>query len=652
MILKRTALTLLFFISFLHSSMGQEILFPQVILKNIPTEVIIQSDENIEFITVNGERLPVNKLGKNYATTITLSDQEIHISEKYFEYETPIVIPGWLSLLPPLIAIVLALIFKEVLSSLFIGVFIGAATYGFYTGGFTGIFTAFFTVIDTYIINSLMDSGHLSVIVFSILIGSIVAIISKNGGMQGVVNLIVKYATTRRSGMFATYLMGLAIFFDDYANSLVVGNTMRPITDKLKISREKLAYIVDSTAAPIVATAFITTWIGAELTYISDGIEKIELQHGIEFGTSAYGIFLNSLSFAFYSIFTLIFMFILIYLQKDYGPMWKAELKALRDGIKEDNVVNRSLEEFNPVKKARLKAYNAVIPILIVVIGTIAGLFITGISASQTSLLAAGVDISGGVWSAIGTEDGQHAIFFKKLGIVIGNADSYVSLLWSSLAGLTTAIFMTLGQRIMSLKEVMDAFLIGVNTMMPAMLILVLAWALADVTTVLSTAEYLKSFFSNDFNSIWIIPALTFVLSGLISFSTGSSWSTMAMVYPLVIPLSYAIALGDPNYDEMAIMANTIASVLAGSVLGDHCSPISDTTILSSLASSCDHIEHVRTQMPYALTVGVISLFVGVIPTALGLPNWIAFLTGISIMYLIIKYKGKKIPIMEKKLGS
>ncbi|PWH85404.1 Na+/H+ antiporter NhaC family protein [Brumimicrobium oceani] len=641
----RKVLIFLFITLFCTGQTGfsQNVIFPEVVLKNVPTDVQVQSDVELEYLILNKDTLELHQAGDSYVMNVKLENDIIKFSNPTIEYEKPLVIPGWLSLLPPLVAIVLALIFKEVLSSLFIGIFIGAATIGFYGGGFTGIFAAFFTVLDHYILNALLDSGHASVILFSVIIGSIVAIISKNGGMQGVVNRLIKYATNRKSGMLTAYFLGLAIFFDDYANTLVVGNTMRPITDKLKISREKLAYIVDSTAAPIAAVAFITTWIGAELTYISDGISKIEIQQGVVISESAYGIFINSLAYSFYPVFTLFFVFFMLYKQRDFGPMYKAEIKTLKDGITADTVTNRELEEFNPVKNAKIKAYNAIIPVFIVISGTFLGLLVTGISASNTELLAQGIDLSNGTWAAIGTEGGEAVGFFRKLGIVIGNADSYVALLWSSMAGLAAAIIMTVSQRIMTLKESMDAMLVGINTMMPAVVILILAWSLAGVTESLSTAEYLKAFFGSDFSHVWVIPALTFVLSAFIAFSTGSSWSTMALMYPLVIPLSFAVAAGDPNFSEMAIMYNTIASVLAGSVLGDHCSPISDTTILSSLATSCDHIQHVRTQMPYALTVGSVALFIGVIPTAFGVPSLIAFAVGIAILFLVVHFVGKKV---------
>jgi len=630
------------FFTILESS-AQQVVFPDVVLKNIPTSFEVFAQDSMNQISINGEEIPLEGKDGNYKGEITLSNNNVSFESSEVTFNQPAVIPGWLSLLPPLIAIFLALIFKEVLSSLFIGVFIGAATIGFYTGGISGIFGAFFAVLDHYILDALMDTGHLSVILFSVLIGSIVAIISKNGGMQGVVNRLVRFAQTRRSGMLTTYFLGIAIFFDDYANTLVVGNTMRPVTDKLRISREKLAYIVDSTAAPIAAVAFITTWIGAELTYISDGVQKIEAQGGV-ISESAYGIFVSSLSYSFYPIFSLFFVFFLLYKQRDFGPMLKAERNAAKGEVKSDSVTNKELEEFNPVNDTKIRSFNAVVPILVLITGTFIGLVYTGLTGTASVLAEEGVSVANGVWSSINLMEGGEVGFFRKLGIVIGNADSYAALLWASLSGLAVAIFLTVGQRIMSLKDTMDAVLVGINTMMPAVVILILAWSLAGVTEGLSTAEFLKSSFGSDFDQVWIIPALTFVLSAFIAFSTGSSWSTMALMYPLVIPLSFAVA-GDLMGQEetMLIMYNTIASVLAGAVLGDHCSPISDTTILSSLATSCDHISHVRTQMPYALTVGVIALLIGIIPGAMGVPSYVTIPIGIGVAFGVIHLFGKKL---------
>lgn len=632
-------LTLLFVA---NTSNAQHVHFPEVMLQNVEKEVQVSGAAGGDTLVLNEQVIVLSENDGKVTGSFTLSTNRISFNEGVTHSETK-VLPGWLSLLPPLIAIALALLFKEVLSSLFIGIFIGAATIGFYTGGVSGIFAAFLTVLDHYIVDALLDSGHVSVILFSVIIGAIVAIISKNGGMQGVVNRLVRFAKNRRSGMLTTYFLGLAIFFDDYANTLVVGNTMRSVTDRLRISREKLAYIVDSTAAPIAAVAFITTWIGAELGYISGGIDKIQTQQGVEISESAYSIFISSLSYSFYPIFTLFFMFFLLNRQRDFGPMYKAEKHAHAHGIDQDTVTNKELEEFNPVKGAKTRSYNAIIPILVVITGTFIGLIYTGYTSIQAELISDGHDISRGTWAAIGGEQADRIGFFRKLGLVIGQADSYVALLWASMTGLFTAIVLTLSQRIMSLKDTMDAVLVGINTMMQAIAILILAWSLAGVTESLSTAEYLKAFFGEGFEMVWIIPALTFVLSAVIAFSTGSSWSTMALMYPLVIPLSFAVASADPGYEAMEIMYNTIASVLAGAVLGDHCSPISDTTILSSLATSCDHIQHVKTQMPYALTVGAVALIIGIIPGAMGVPSWVTIPIGVGVLYLVVHLFGKRL---------
>ncbi|WP_051568427.1 Na+/H+ antiporter NhaC family protein [Crocinitomix catalasitica] len=560
------------------------------------------------------------------------------------------VIPLWTSILPPLIAIFLALIFKEVVFSLISGIFIGSAIIGFYADGFIGIFSGFFTVIDTYIIGALNDSGHLSVIVFSILIGGIVAIISRNGGMQGIVNRITKYANTVRNGQLATWCLGLAIFFDDYANTLVVGNTMRPVTDRLKISREKLAYIVDSTAAPVSAIAFVTTWIGAELGYIASGVEGINA-NGEVISEGVYSIFLNSLVYSFYPILTLFFVFYLIIRQKDFGPMLKAERRARIGEVINPEVNNADLteiEDLKPVSGIKYRAFNAVIPVGIIVFGTMLGLMFTGFDSLKNELLGGHPELNlnswGDTWSNMSLLDGSPDSFTRKLGTLIGASDSYAALLWSSLSALVFAIFLTVGQRIMKLEETVNTAVSGFKTMISAILILILAWALASVTEDMHTAEFLTGLIGDSI-SPWLIPAITFILAAVVAFSTGSSWSTMALVYPIILPAAWAIATSDTyayEYaDAMALFYNTVSAVLAGAVLGDHCSPISDTTILSSLASGSNHIDHVRTQIPYALTVGLISVVMGTILSALGLHPLLGMLLGGIAIVLVIELFGK-----------
>ena len=550
-------------------------------------------------------------------------------------------IPLWLSILPPLIAIILALILKEVVISLFIGIWSGAMLIaGFSFSNLGAVFKSLFDVISSYIVRALNDGGHLSVIVFSLLIGGMVAIISKNGGMAGVVDALSRYAKNARSTQFVTWLLGISIFFDDYANTLIVGNTMRSVTDKFKISREKLAYIVDSTAAPVAAIAFVTTWIGAELTYVADGVASL----GVDLGMTPYALFIASLRFSFYPILALIFILLIIYQNRDFGPMYKSELRARTTGqvVSDGQLRNddADMENLDPVKNAPKKARFAVIPVATVVLVTILGLIYTGFANSGTAGQSYGE-----IWAAMGA-DGQGA--FQKVGMLIGNSDSYQALLWSSLSGVMVAIAMSASAKIMSLKDTIHFLIMGFKTMLPAIIILTLAWTLAITTQELHTADYLAEIAANALHPM-AIPAIIFILAAFISFSTGSSWSTMAILYPIAIPTTWAIctAAGYDMAESMPVLLNVISTVLAASVLGDHCSPISDTTILSSLASDCNHIDHVRTQLPYAVTVGVVSLVLGTLATMLG-GSWAICLllmaVGVGVLYLIIRKFGKELP--------
>lgn len=561
----------------------------------------------------------------------------------------PSIVPLWMSILPPLIAIFLALIFKEVIFSLVSGIFIGSAILGVYAEGFIGIFTGFFTVIDTYLLGALHDSDHLSVILFSIIIGGIVALISKNGGMKGIVNSISRFANNARNGQLATWFLGIAIFFDDYANTLVVGNTMRAVTDKLKVSREKLAYIVDSTAAPVSAIAFVTTWIGYELGCINAGLKSINAE-GEEIGEGIYSIFLNSLSYSFYPILTLFFIFYLVWRGKDYGPMLKAEQRARKGEVvnPDQNLGDLTeLKDIEPNKGTEPHAYNAVVPVAIIVFGTLAGLVFTGFDALVPAIheVDASIQLNGwkDIWNNIGVLEGNPNTLGKKIGTLIGESNSYLALLWASLAALFTAMIMSMLARTMDLKSCVETTVTGFKTMVPALMILILAWALAAVTNDMHTAEFLTGLVGDSIQP-WLIPAITFILAAIVAFSTGSSWSTMALVYPLVLPLAWALceSHGYGQEESMMIFYNVVSTVLAGAVLGDHCSPISDTTILSSLASGCNHIDHVRTQIPYALTVGIIAVLAGTIPSALGLNPWLGMLIGAGAIVGTIEVLGKK----------
>ena len=562
-------------------------------------------------------------------------------------------IPFWLSVLPPLVAIALALIFKEVIASLFVGIWAGA----FIAGGmrvesFYYFMESILSVVQRYIIDSLSDSGHLSVIVFSLLIGGMVAIISRNGGMAGVVKSLARYAKSPKSSQFITWFLGVAIFFDDYANTLIVGNTMRSVTDRFKISREKLAYIVDSTAAPVSAVAFITTWIGAELGYIDEGLKMLD---NFTLDVTPYAIFLSSLKYSFYPVLTLSFILMLIYWQRDYGTMFKAEVRARTTGKVAPAMTSdmeHDDENLDPVPGAPMKWYNAFFPVALVILMTIFGLIDTGMSALAADMEAEGIALAshswGDVWAGLNMMNQENSGFFFNLGALIGSSDSYVALLWASFSGVTLAIIMTLSGKIMKLTQTMSTLATGFKAMMPALIILTLAWALASTTEELYTAVFLSSSLEGSVNP-YLMPMIVFVLAAFISFSTGSSWSTMAILYPIVIPTTWAIstAAGFAPELSMEIMLNVISVTLGASVLGDHCSPISDTTILSSLATDCNHIDHVRTQLPYAITVGFVSLLLCGLSTYLG-GGWllcsVLLLAGIVSLAGFILWVGKKVP--------
>lgn len=637
--------------SFLFDSTNFKVILPEVMIQSVESEIKVEwQGEDPEVVEGFEQEITVGdsirKLAfENGVATFTYpfrsTEKLTFAAGDDVIYETPIrTLPLWLSILPPLIAIALALIFREVITSLLVGIFSGAAILHVYISGVMGIGKGLLAVLDTYLLNALADSSHLSVILFSMLIGALVAVISKNGGMQGVVNGVAKYANNAKSGQIATWFLGVAIFFDDYANTLIVGNTMRPVTDRLRISREKLSYIVDSTAAPVAAIAFVTTWIGAELGYIKDGIDKVAVD-GFDM-PDPYSIFVSSLQYSFYPIFTLAFMLMLILRNRDFGPMWKAEMRARKTGQVSapkkrealDKEKAQELDDLEPVRGATPRAFNAIIPIAVMIVGTVVGLMYTGIDAINAD--------------AVALAKYEGLPFSQKISAILGSADSYAALLWSSMSALVVALGLTLVQKIMKLEELMESVTSGFKTMMGAMIILICAWALAKVTDDLHTSDFLIQALGNGM-APFLIPVITFILAGLVSFSTGSSWSTMAILYPLLIPVAFQVGDGalTPEQAEtvLPILYNTVACVLAGSVLGDHCSPISDTTILSSLATSTNHIDHVRTQLPYALTVGTVSIVIGILPGALGVPFWITFPVGIAALYLIVQFFGKKVEV-------
>jgi len=527
---------------------------------------------------------------------------------------------GFVTLLPPLFAILMALIFRQVYVALFAGIWLGA----FIVNDYSAI-RGFFYVIDHYVIDALSgDEGwnHSSIAVFTLLLGGLVGIVSRSGGARGIVNSLAKHATSPIRGQLATWLMGIFIFFDDYTNTLIVGNTMRPITDRLKISREKLSYLVDSTAAPVACIAVVTSWIGFEISLLKDAFESVGMLDRNPFTT-----FVASIPYSFYPILTLFFGLLIARLGRDYGPMLKAERRALNEGLllRPGAVPISNIDtEITMADDVPERWYNAVIPISVVIVGTIVGLVITG----RESLSAAGE--SGGLFDAV------------------RSGNSFVALLWSSFAGCVVAVLLVIAQRILSMTQAINAWVSGVKAMTPAIIILILAWSIGAVCNDLHTADYLVGKLSGVI-APELLPGLIFLVAAAISFSTGTSWGTMTILTPLTIPLVIQIT----QFHDMsgatqeAILLSTIASILSGAVFGDHCSPISDTTIMSSMASTADHIDHVRTQLPYSVTVATLCVLLGYLPTALGLPLPLVLLVSMAAVFLIVRFVGKPVAHAE-----
>lgn len=525
-------------------------------------------------------------------------------------------IPGILSIMPPIVAIALALIIRQVVVSLFAGIWLGAVFVFDYDP-----FSATLRVLDHFVAQALVDPDHIAIILFSMLFGGMVGIISRNGGTYGIADQIVRFARSRKRGQFGAWLLGIIIFFDDYANTLIVGNTMRPITDKLHVSREKLAYIVDSTAAPVSSLFFISTWIGYEVGLIDVAIKSID--YHVE---NAYWIFIDTIPFRFYPILTLVLGFAIAVSGRDFGPMLRAERRARREGklFRDGAQLAADLTESSsvlPRDETPRRWFNGALPILTVIIVGIVSLYTTGY---DKVLLSGSQDLS--------------------LGNIIGSSDSYRSLLWAALISTIVAIVITIGQRILSIVETMEAWFKGVKSMLLAMVILTLAWSIGAITKELHTAEYMVQILRGNL-AVQFLPVLTFLISAGVSFATGTSWGTMGIIMPIIIPLTAALSAesGLDVSQTHHMLLGSVSSVLAGSVFGDHCSPISDTTIMSSMASGCDHVDHVRTQLPYAILVAAVGMILGDIPTAFGFSPYISILIGAGVLVGVLYTFGKKV---------
>ena len=526
---------------------------------------------------------------------------------------------GW-GLFPPILAILIGILTRRLILGLSLAVVAGAflATTEPTTSDF--LTTVLGKVIFTYLYAPVFNAFSGYILAFTACLIGMVRVTSLAGGNRGIAELLSRGAGGARSSRLATFLMGLAIFFDDYANTIVVGSTMRPITDRFRVSREKLAYLVDSTAAPIAGLAIISTWIGYEVGLFED------LMNDLGTGYSGYQLFFAALPSRFYCIFTLIFVISSVLLGRDFGPMRRAEIRARDTGKVLADGSRPMTGQYNEVTTADHvdpKWWVAALPVLMVVAAVIAGMGLDTRTNPEVIEASAHGMFSSAYWAAA----------FK-------NADSAGVLFRASILGALAAFTLALTRRrtdtnktAITLSDAVSTFFRGVWGVWYAFAILILAWAIKAVCDDVGTGAYLTELLSPVISPI-LLPLLIFLLASVVAFSIGTSWTTMAILIPTVVPLAHSLG-GMP----LTILA--AAAVLDGAIFGDHCSPISDTTVLSSIASSCDHLAHVKTQMPYALATMLVAAVFGYVGTTLLYPSYVGLLLGFVALVLLLRLIGK-----------
>ncbi|MGB7346672.1 MAG: Na+/H+ antiporter NhaC family protein [Pirellulaceae bacterium] len=543
---------------------------------------------------------------------------------------------GWTSLLPPIIAIVLAILTHRAVVSLLLGIFVGALV----TNRFD-LLNAGYDFFEIHLWPTLIDPGKLRVFAFTLLMGAMVGVISAGGGMHGLIEKISPFARTRRGGQLTTWVLGWVIFFDDYANTILLGSTLRPLADRLKISREKLAYLVDSTAAPIAGLALLSTWVAVEIDYINDGLSQVAGGSQV----NAMSLFVDSIPYRFYVLGALLFVPLVAVMGREFGPMLRAEQMTLR-GQRSAGMLEDDSRDSDAIDPGKARWYNAAIPIGVTLTVVMWLLFSTGKQALATSDPA-----------------------MIDLRDILGAADSSLALQYGALAGLMTASLLCVSQRILDGGAVTKAALTGARVVLPALMILWCASALSRLTGNKSvegqssaesfqfddhrlyTGDYLAAKImpadganTQESVTVKLLPTMIFVLAGVLAFATGTSFGTMGILMPMVIGFVGPLVSGTGGFDASnPILLAAVASVLAGAVFGDHCSPISDTTILSSQACACDHMAHVITQMPYAVSVGAVAILFGTLPVGWGVSVWILLPVQFAVLIAMLRMMGTRV---------
>ncbi len=538
---------------------------------------------------------------------------------------------GIFTLIPPIVAISLAFITKNVIVSLVIGIMSGGFILNITNSNpFMALFYSFLDLINRAI-ESLADPWNAGIILQVLAIGGVINLVGKMGGAKAIAEALSKRAKSAKSAQIIAWVAGLLVFFDDYANSLIIGPMMRPVTDKMRISRERLAFIIDATAAPVAGIAIISTWIGLEVGLIGSAFESI----GVD--TNAFGVFLSTIPFRFYNILILGFIVMTALLLKDFGPMREAEIECRRgrvnltSNIDIDKELSKNNDDLEPLPGVELSIWNAIIPIGVLIVGALFAFYYSGYTTIMSGEDMAIIEVMK-----------TYPVSFEAIKEAFSNADASVALFQSALFSGIVAIGMGVCKKIFTVSEALDIWVDGMKTLIITGVILICAWSLSSVIKELGTAKYLIQLLSGSLPS-FILPSLIFVLGAIISFATGTSYGTMGILMPLTIPLAYSI-----NPDMSYVIVSTSA-VLTGAIFGDHCSPISDTTILSSMGAGCNHIDHVRTQMPYCIFVAVITILFGYIPAGFGLPVYLILPIAFIAMFIGVQLFGKSVEMEEIK---
>ncbi|MEM1779758.1 MAG: Na+/H+ antiporter NhaC family protein [Desulfurococcaceae archaeon] len=541
-------------------------------------------------------------------------------------------------LLPPLLAIALCMVTGEVLPSLFLGIWIGALMVAAYNP-----ITASLKVFEWYVENAI-NSWNATILLFDFVIGAWVGLLYASGALHSAAESIIKGIKSSRTASIITSVLGLTVFFDDYTNTIVVGNASRPVTDKVRISREMLSYIVDSTAAPVAGLFVVSTWIGYEVSLINDAIVKLQEEAangGIPIAPdiAAYYAWLNAVPYHFYSILAIILVFWISITRRHFGPMLMAEHRAVKEGkvLRDGATPLMPTEEVlgrEPVTGKRASGWLFVISAILLISIAILGLWYTGGVAAMEE---------------IGVEHWWEVGFAKALEY----CDAAKALFWASLAAYFFTLAWILLGRNASLRDSVRYTVKGMYLMLYANAILLHAWTIKTVVDTLGTADYVVHGALTIGIPALLVPLIIYMVSMFISFNTGTSWGTFGIMMPIAVPMAWKLALIHyPGQDWIAymIMFAAIGAVFGGGIFGDHCSPISDTTIMSSMFSGCDHIDHVKTQLPYALLAGLVGIVLyimfamGLINPVILLAIGVALLLGLHYLLSTIYAKKARLP--------